>query len=312
MGAGLKLADPEQSSGSTRSPATMTLQREEKYRKRGIMPLVLVATVALALYVVPASAVAQDPPVLQGMWRSDITPFAAAAHSIEGDHSLWEKGDDIVQGRTPTSRPTYIVDPADGKIPYLPWAEAKKKEFRANVDAPTKLEHIDPLVRALLVGVPRSNHTPGEIQIVQVPGYVLFLYSSSHAFRVVPTDGRPHVSDSIKLWMGDSRGRWEGNTLVIDVTNQNDQTWLDSASFHGDALHVVERWTMVGPDTIGFEATMEDPSMFTQPWKIAYRINRVRDKGYEILEEARREGERDAARILEVGRAKAKAEGRDK
>jgi hypothetical protein len=255
-------------------------------------------------------------PDMRGFWRNGTTFQAAAAFSLEGDHSRWPE-EFVISDLTPLAVPgsppitaTYVVEPADGKIPYQPWAAEKRKEFIANAMAPTKLEHIDPHARAWLDGVPRNNHVPGEIQIVQVPGYVLFLYSSNHAYRVIPLDGRPHVGDSIKLFMGDSRGHWEGNTLVVDVTNQNDRTWLDWLSFHGDRLHVVERWTLVSPDRIDFTATFEDPSMFTRPWSIAYRFNRHKEDGYEIWEDARHEGERDAELTLRGGGFK--PEGRDK
>ena len=95
-------------------------------------------------------------------------------------------------------------------------------------------------------------------------------------------------------------GRWEGNTLVVDVTNQNDRTWLDVVSFHGDGLHVVERWTPVGPDRIDYQATFEDPTMFTQPWTIAYSFTRD-TRASEIWEAADYEGERDVERILRSG-----------
>jgi hypothetical protein len=251
-------------------------------------------------------------PDMQGIWRSDAITNGVAAFSLEGDHSRWQ-AEYIIQGdlKPPTTPvPTYIVEPADGKIPYQSWAVAKRNEFIANMMTPTKREHIDPHISALLDGVPRINHVPGEIQIVQVPGFVLLLYSSNHTYRIIPLDGRPHVRTDIKLWMGDSRGHWEGNTLVVDVTNQDDRTWLDLLSFHGDALHVVERWTLVSPDRIDFEATFEDPSMFTRPWTIAYRVNRHKEEGYEIWEDARHEGERDVERILRGGGFK--PEGRDR
>jgi hypothetical protein len=253
-------------------------------------------------------------PDMQGFWRNGTAFQVAAAFSLEGDHSRWP-AEFVISDLTPLTVPdsppitaTYIVEPADGKIPYQPWAVEKRKEFIANAMAPTKLEHIDPHARAWLDGVPRNNHVPGEIQIVQVPGYVLLLYSSNHAYRIIPLDGRPQVGDTIKLFMGNSRGHWEGNTLVVDVTNQNDRTWLDWLSFHGDGLHVVERWTLVSPDRIDYTATFEDPSMFTRPWTIAYRFNRHKEEGYEIWEDARHEGERDVEHMLRGGGLK----GRDR
>ena len=242
-------------------------------------------------------------PDMQGLWRSgELLEQVGSAFSLEGDHSRWQAEFSIGTLTPPTTPlPTFIIDPADGKIPYQPWAAVKRIEFIANMMAPTKLEHIDPHARGWLDGVPRNNHVPGEVQILQVPGYVVMLYESNHAYRVVPLDGRSHIGENIKLFMGDSRGRWEGNTLVVNVTNQNDRTWLDLLSFHGDGLHVVERWTLVSPDRIDFEATFEDPSMFTRPWTIAYHFNRDKTEGYEFWEDARHEGERDAERILRGG-----------
>jgi len=166
--------------------------------------------------------------------------------------------------------------------------------------APTKLEHIDPEYRAFLDGVPRNNFQ-APIQILQVPGYVVFVYERNHAYRAVPLDGRPHIGSDIRLFMGDSRAHWDGDTLVVDVTNQDARTWLDFLSFHGDGLHVVERWMLTGPDRIDYRATLSDPTMFTQPWTIAYHFDRVTDPGFEIWEEARHEGERDVERILRGG-----------
>ena len=129
----------------------------------------------------------------------------------------------------------------------------------------------------------------------------MILYESNHAYRIIPLDGRPHIGENIKLFNGDSRGRWEGNTLVVDVTNQNDRTWLDYLSFHGDGLHVTERWTPVDPDRIDYRATLTDPTMFTRPWTIVYSFNREKTEGFEILEDARHEGERDVEALLRSG-----------
>jgi hypothetical protein len=170
---------------------------------------------------------------------------------------------------------------------------------------PTKLEHIDPVTRTWLSGVPRSNHYVGAvIQVLQVPGYVVILYEANHAYRVIPLDARPHLAGSFNLFMGDSRGLWEGNMLVVDVTNQR-ASWLDKLSFHGDSLHVVERWTLVSSDRIEYRATFEAPTMFTQPWTIAYLFERDKAKtadNYELWEDARREGERDVEHILRAAR----------
>src|SRR5439155_4752070 len=111
---------------------------------------------------------------------------------------------------------------------------------------------------------------------------------------VIPLDARPHIDPKIHQFMGDSRGHWEGDTLVVDVTNQVARTWFDiAANFHSDRIHVAERFTAVNENTIDYEATIEDPKVYTQPWKIAYPIARNLTPNYELMEHACWEGERD-------------------
>jgi hypothetical protein len=237
-------------------------------------------------------------PDMQGVWTSDAV---GADHSVEDGR---DPESDIIQHRAAVQTPIMIVDPADGRIPYNPEAAARRRKLLADIFTPTKPEHVDPHVRNLLDGVPRINYVPGAMQIRQIPGYMTIFYESNHVFRVIPLDGRPHVGTNVKLWMGDSRGRWEGNTLVVDVTNFNDGTWFDShGSFHSDALHVVERWTRVSDARIDYTVTIEDPNVFTQPWKMAITIKRNKDEqDYEQWEDARHEGDHDAENILRAGR----------
>ena len=281
-----------------------------KYRLLGLM--LAVAAVAALVSLAPGPAAGQAPgasrwnparlsdgqPDMQGLWAADA---AGAAHSIEVGR---DPAADVIQGREEGDRnPRVLVEPADERIPYQPWAAAKRRELLADIFTPTKRAHVDPHVRALLDGVPRNNYVPGQLQIAQIPGYVQIVYGSNHAYRLIPLDGRPHVGNDIKLWMGDSRGRWEGNTLVVDVTNFDDRTWFDShGSIHSDALHVVERWTMANADRIDYEATLEDPKMFTRAMKIVLTIDRFKEKGYELWEDTRHEGERDTETILKAGR----------
>ena len=227
-------------------------------------------------------------PDMQGYW--DGGP-ANASHSIED--GCCDPVHAKMQGRGPDRLglpEPLIVDPPDGRIPYQPWAARKRTEHLINMETPTKLAHIDPEDRCLLLGAPRSNYR-GDVEIRQTAGYVVILYEWAHAYRVIPTDGRPHVGEDISLFNGDSRGRWEGDTLVVDATNFNNQVWLDShGSFYSEALHVVERWRLVDADTISYEATIEDPTVFTRPWTLAFTIGRIKQEGYEFFEEACYEG----------------------
>ena len=187
-----------------------------------------------------------------------------------------------------------VVDPPYGQIPYQPWAAAQRT---VNVE-----KYIAPLAECFLPGVPRQVYAPGGYQIVQRPGYVVFVLESSHTYRVIPTDGRPHIDAKIRLWMGDSRGRWEGNTLVVDVTNIDGRTWFDDVgNFYSDALHVVERFTFVDADAIHYQATIDDPKVYTRPWTIAFGIRRNKQPGYELLEEACHEGNHDPEHYKRLG-----------
>jgi hypothetical protein len=184
-----------------------------------------------------------------------------------------------------------IVDPANGKIPFQPWAAEVRRQHLVNLHTPTELQHIEPEDRCMVEGVPRSN-LRGPIQVRQIPGHVVFLYEWIHGYRVVPLDGRPHPPKELTVWQGDSRGRWEGNTLVVDVTNfrtdpvgYNKQPWLDShGTFYSDALHVVERYTFADANTINYEATIEDPKTFTKPWKMRMPIYRHREPNAQLME----------------------------
>jgi hypothetical protein len=180
---------------------------------------------------------------------------------------------------------TMIVDPPDGKVPQQPWAKALQLTHR-----PT---YRDPQSSCFLPSPPRQAYGPMGYQILQTPAGLTFLQEQSHAYRDVPTDGRPHISPNILLAFGDSRGRWEGNTLVVDVTNIRPQTWFDHAGhFFSSAVHMLERWTMIAPDAIHYTATITDPKVYTRPWTIAIPIRRNKDPNYELMESACFEGAR--------------------
>ena len=156
-------------------------------------------------------------------------------------------------------------------------------------------EHIDPQARCLAGGVPREMFH-SQVRVLQSPGQVVILNAQNHVFRVIPLDGRPHIGPHTKLWMGDSRGRWEGTTLVVDVTNQNARGRLDMVgNFFSDNAHVVERFEFADANTLNYRATIEDSTVYTRPWTIASKFVRgKRGQGEEYWEDACHEGERSA------------------
>lgn len=184
-----------------------------------------------------------------------------------------------------------IVDPPDQKMPYQPWAKAEQLRRRSDENS-----HEDPAAHCFVTGMPRMMYVlGGGIQIMQPPGYVVMFFERM-AYRVIPLDGRPHIPDTIRLWVGDSVGRWEGDTLVIDTTNSNGKLGLtEIGDFVTHTAHVVERLTMVGANTVKYEATIDDPMAYTRPWTIAYSYNRGND---ELLEVACHEDNQDLHHLL--------------
>jgi len=164
-----------------------------------------------------------------------------------------------------------------GEIPYQPWAAARKKE-----NSEHWLER-DPEIKCFMPGVPRATYMPYPFQILQGTSKILIAYEFAGTTRTIHLD---EVGDSpSETWMGWSRGRWDGDTLVVDVNSFNDQTWFDRAgNFHSEALHVVERYTRISPDHLMYEATIEDPKVFTRPWKIRMPLYRRLEEGKRILE----------------------------
>ena len=171
---------------------------------------------------------------------------------------------------------------SDSPVPYDAKAQERIAEFRKrqNIDDPNGL--------CLLPGIPRIYQMPMPFKIIQLPNEVIFVHEAFRGIRVVPTDGRPHPADADPGYMGDSVGHWEGDTLVVDITKFNDKTWLGyGAVHHSDQLHITERITRTGPETISYEATLTDPGVFTKPWTVrsgfALRPNeRIRE--YECVE----------------------------
>ena len=166
-------------------------------------------------------------------------------------------------------------------IPYLPAAlEQRKKNFTAR-------ETADPRNKCWTLGVPRGIYYPEPFQIFQRPRDLTLVYQFGQSVRTIHTNGTLHpvVTDN-EFWMGDSRGHWEGDTLVVDVTDFNDETWLDRAgNFHSDALHVVERWKLLDANTIEYRAALEDPKVFSRPWNISVLLYRHREKNFQLIED---------------------------
>ena len=230
-------------------------------------------------------------PNLQGYWRSRLTQ-AFSIEGVRGDEPL--VGDLVMPWEI---APGMIVDPADGKIPYQPWAATIGRRG-VNFE-----KYIDPRTACGPGGVPRLALQDAN-QIIQPTGdgHVVWLFEDHHVNRVIAMDGGPAPGANIKLRVGHSRGRWDGNTLVIDVTNLNGFTWFDdSGNFYTDAAHLVERLTLIDPDTIHYEVTVEDPKAYTRPWKLVWALVREKAPGFELLEEACWEGERDLPLIREQG-----------
>ena len=164
-----------------------------------------------------------------------------------------------------------------GAIPYTDEARALKEENRAHW-----LER-DPEIKCYLPGVPRATYMPFPFQIFQNEGNILIAYEFAGAVReIYLEDVGPAETDS---WMGQSVGRWEGDTLVVEVTGQNDQTWFDRAgSHHTNQLRVTERYTLISADHIQYEATMEDPNVFTRPWTIRMPLYRRIEAGARLMD----------------------------
>ncbi len=176
--------------------------------------------------------------------------------------------------RQQAKAPSRIVDTPDGEIPYQPWAREREKFLLANYFEPTKPEFIDPQQRCWPLGAVRQ-FTWHDVQILQYPGYVVFEHQGGHVYQVIPLDGRPHIGENIKLWMGDSRGHWEGATLVIDVTNNNAKGRLSRAGdFSSDKVHNIVRMKFLDANNLRYEAVFDDPSVYTRPWTFALDMKR--------------------------------------
>jgi hypothetical protein len=216
-----------------------------------------------------------------------------------------------------TRQTSLVVEPSDGRVPLRPEAESRRdSDERQNADA---VEFMSPWDRCITRGIPGGFFPAGynnAYQIHQTPGYVVIFYEMIHAARIIPTNNRPHLPASMRSWDGDSVGHWEGDTLVVDVTNYNGKGWIATNAASGrikgipqsPQLHVVERFTRVSPRTIHYEVTIDDPPVYTQPWKVSIPLER--DDAYQIYEYACHEGNHAIEHILRGGRMRDRGETR--
>jgi len=234
-------------------------------RTAAIAILAVGLTVAVRAQTAPPRALprsADGRPDLSGVWQVLNT-------------AAWDIQNHVAETGVPAG--LGVVD--GDAIPYQPWALQKKAE-----NARTRAT-ADPESKCYLPGVPRITYMPYPFEIVQTPTTTALMYEYVHALRTVFTDGSAHPPGHIDWWMGDSRGQWDGDTLVVDVVDFNDETWFDRAgNFHSDELHVVERYTMTDPDHIDYEVTIEDPKVFTRPWKMRMPLYRRMEKNIQVLE----------------------------
>jgi hypothetical protein len=217
-------------------------------------------------------------PDLNGIWQA----FVTADWDLE-DH---EGGPSpvIVTGAWGARLPGMSVVEG-GTIPYKPEALAQREINRKNALTGKTGRNLtaDPELNCFLPGVPRATYLPHPFQIFQSPNRMWMVYEYSYARREVFMNGTK--KPPIDSWMGWSNAKWDGDTLVIDVTGMNDQTWFDRAgNYHTDAVHVVERYSMIDKDHIMYEATIEDPNVFTRPWKISMPLYRRIEKNMQLLQ----------------------------
>jgi hypothetical protein len=208
-------------------------------------------------------------------------------------------------------RRSLVVDPPNGRVPVRPEAAAEKDYALAHL-TDSYLYHT-PWERCITRGIPGGIFPGGYgsgYRILQTPGYIVIQYEMIHEARIIPLDGRPRLGPSFRFWNGDSRGRWEGNTLVVEITNYNGKgpiaSNIASQAMRGvaqsDALHVVERFTVVDPNTINYEVTIDDPKIYTRPWTLAVPLNR--DPEYKMYEYACHEGNHAIPHTLGAARLK--------
>jgi hypothetical protein len=176
--------------------------------------------------------------------------------------------------RVARNAPSRIIDTDNHDIPYTPEAAAHEQDLFAHYYEPTRYGDIDPQQRCWPLGAVRQ-FTWHDVTFEQFPGYVLLIYSGSEVYRIIYLDNRPHIGNDLKLWMGDSRGHWEGTTLVVDTTSNNAKGRLSRAGdFSSDNVHHVEKFIFTDADHFKYEATFDDPTVYTRPWTFGFDEHR--------------------------------------
>lgn len=279
-------------------------------------------------------------PDLQGVWtNATITPLERPA-SMAGKAFLTEEEVAAIEKRTADNRAagdkfgplesgsynrfwyddgtkvlatrqtSLVVDPPNGQVPVRPSAEARRDDYAVkNSDS---YEFMSPWDRCITRGVPGSMFPAGynnAYQIIQTPGYVTIHYEMIHDARIIPLDSKIPVSPRMRSWMGESRGHWDGNTLIVETTNYNNIGWITTSMAsarikgipHTDQLRVIERFTRTSPEAITYSATIEDPPIYPRPWTISFPL--TSDPGYRIYEYACHEGNYAIENILRGARA---------
>ena len=256
-------------------------------------------------------------PDIQGIWINfDSTPFetpvaartespgSSATTGIGPASEFADHNHKVSQRRT-----AMVVDPPDGRVPVMKWAEDKRDYDIEHIpDAP---EHETPWVRCITRGYPAGMFPAGynnAYEIIQIPGYVVLVLEMIHETRISPIDGRPRLGDGIRQWNGEPRGRWEGNTLVVESTNYNSKGSIATSAATGrirgipqsEALTVVERFTRTDANTIDYSVTITDPKVYTKPWTVRLPLNR--DDTYQMFEYSCHEGNYAMSNALSFGR----------
>ena len=256
-------------------------------------------------------------PDIQGIWINfDSTPFetpvaartespgSSATTGIGPASEFADHNHKVSQRRT-----AMVVDPPDGRVPLMKWAEDKRDYDIEHIpDAP---EHETPWVRCITRGYPAGMFPAGynnAYEIIQIPGYVVLVLEMIHETRIIPIDGRPRLGDGIRQWNGEPRGRWEGNTLVVESTNYNSKGSIATSAATGrirgipqsEALTVVERFTRTDANTIDYSVTITDPKVYTKPWTVRLPLNR--DDTYQMFEYSCHEGNYAMLNALSFGR----------